>query len=66
MEEIIEIIENKIELHRIERQRLLHESSIAKRLGFDRQFEVIEQDRKYLMNTMDELSEIKSKILKVG
>jgi hypothetical protein len=64
MEKVLKLIEEKQESYREFRKGLLHDSLTAKKLGFMREVERIEADRKWAMDIIDLLQEVSTIINK--
>ena len=62
MEKALELIKQKKEQYREFRRQLGHESTTAKRLGFDTEVQKIENDRKWAMEIIDLLEEVAIKV----
>lgn len=62
MDKALELIKKKKEEYREFRRQLGHESTTAKRLGFDTEVQKIENDRKWVMDIIDLLEEVAIKI----
>jgi len=62
MDKALELIKQKKEQYREFRRQLGHESTTAKRLGFDTEVQKIENDRKWAMEIIDLLEEVAIKV----
>ncbi len=62
MDNALELIKQKKEQYREFRRQLGHESTTAKRLGFDTEVQKIENDRKWAMEIIDLLEEVAIKV----
>lgn len=62
MDKALELIKEKKEQYREFRRQLGHESTTAKRLGFDTEVQKIENDRKWVMEIIDLLEEVAIKV----
>lgn len=62
MDKALELIKQKKEQYREFRRQLGHESTTAKRLGFDTELQKIENDRKWAMEIIDLLEEVAIKV----
>jgi len=62
MKKTLELIEEKKEKYREFRRQLGHESTTAKRLGFDTEVQKIQNDRKWAMEIIDLLQEVAVKV----
>ena len=62
MEKALELIKQKKKQYREFRRQLGHESTTAKRLGFDTEVQKIENDIKWAMEIIDLLEEVAIKV----
>lgn len=62
MDKALELIKAKKEQYREFRRQLGHESTTAKRLGFDTEVRKIETDRIWVMEIIDLLEEVEIKV----
>ena len=62
MDNALELIKDKKEQYREFRRQLGHESTTAKRLGFNTEVQKIEIDRKWAMEIIDLLEEVAIKV----